>query len=341
MITSHFLCSEQAVQPNRLTFAGTQNFTVDIWTYPADSGFSVEMNLCVGFFFFLSFVFQLCAMFCQPLKLGYWYLFPDSESGDAEHVSFVRTTDSTGKVQYENGETRTAVRPAEDIKKHLNYELRINWLRFVEYSGSGSLVLFTIAILAGVTDINLLVCMFVLSATCMLLGIVAEIILRIKNALKMFWVVAERGYVRDLETYTNKMGRLIALITSSPDKLTPTDFDTISKALGEHVETLKVCEDILKFRECFESIAAMLKAGFYLSHMLGWLCIAVPWFMVGMQLKRWYEPCDAESLAPPLSLLQLLGIEVTNTLSSQVSATLLLCCCCCPLSYILFTVLAF
>ncbi len=77
-------------------------------------------------------------------------------------------------------------------KPYLARELHFNWWRFVEYSASGSLVLITIALLAGIVDMELLVCMFFMAATCMLLGIVAEFALRAKNVLKK--VLEEHSY---------------------------------------------------------------------------------------------------------------------------------------------------
>ncbi len=326
----------KAVAPNELTFAGTQNFTVDIWTYPADANAPVNVAWCVGFFFFLSFIFQLMAMCCGGreggiFKLGYYYLFPDDmyQSGDEHHVKIVRTPDATLTVtNKQSGASEKKLLPVDEIVKHVNLELRFNWLRFVEYSASGSLVLFTIAVLAGVTDINLLVCMFFLSATCMLLGIVAEIALRIRNALKMFWVVPERvTSIQDAEALIRiAKASLQQSQKYTPDNkqevtgLTSTDRGKIEKALGDYAQLLEKSRDTLKFKDSIEAIRSMLKVGFRLSHLLGWVCIAVPWVMVGMQLGRWYEPCDAESLVPSPSLFRLLGIEVTNTPSSQVSS---------------------
>ena len=54
----------RSAKPNELTFRGTQNFTVDIWSYPVDTGSPVNMGWCVAAFFLLSFTFQLFAFCC-------------------------------------------------------------------------------------------------------------------------------------------------------------------------------------------------------------------------------------------------------------------------------------
>lgn len=54
-----------------------------------------------------------------------------------------------------------------------------NAARFVEYSFSGSLVFFTVAISCGVTDMELLLCLYVLTWACMICGSAAEICLRL------------------------------------------------------------------------------------------------------------------------------------------------------------------
>jgi hypothetical protein len=309
----------KAASPNQLTFADTQNFTVDIWTYPADADSAVNMNLCVGFFFFLSFIFQLSAMVCggeggcccnNLLGLGYWYLFPDDHSGDDSHVDFLRRPNAVAKIQTGSGSSAQFVHQAQAVARHMDYEMRINWLRFVEYSASGSLVLFTIAILAGVIDINLLVCMFFLSATCMLLGIVAEMCLRIKNALKMFRAVALDRWNVLSDTDSRRM---VASLEAAAG------LDAVSKE--RLIRALGVCQDTGQFFAAqLDTIANMLYYGFYLSHILGWVCIAVPWVIVWNQLEHWYAPCEAESLLPPSALLKLLGVNQGETASSQVQA---------------------
>ena len=56
-----------AAVPNTLDFAGSQNFTLDMWTYPRDSGMQVDLGWCVAAFFFLSFFFQVCFIWGDAL----------------------------------------------------------------------------------------------------------------------------------------------------------------------------------------------------------------------------------------------------------------------------------
>lgn len=119
-------------------------------------------------FFLLSAVFQtMAALSFGPLG-GYAQMFQDSSVGDDESVDVLL-----------HPQAKFAARIVDNAR----YEMRFNWLRFVEYSASGSLVLFTIALLLGITDVDLLVCIFMLAAACMLLGILAEVFQRAANCL--------------------------------------------------------------------------------------------------------------------------------------------------------------
>jgi hypothetical protein len=51
------VCS--AAVPNTLDFAGSQNFSLEMWTYPKNSGIEVDLGWCVAAFFLLSFFFQV------------------------------------------------------------------------------------------------------------------------------------------------------------------------------------------------------------------------------------------------------------------------------------------
>lgn len=314
----------RAARPNALRFAGSQNFTVDIWTYPVDAGSPINMGWCVCAFFLLSFAFQLSAMCCGGTHngpLSYSYLFPGDDSGDDRHVSFVRTPNSG--VTAGNKEV---LRKPGDIVEHTREEMRFNWLRFVEYSASGSLVLFTAAILVGVTDLNLLMCIFLLSATCMLLGIAAEICLRVKNALKMVLVVPRRVEqlfiadqairVQHTKTMLESVKELKVVTTDgSKTSCIPLTTDLsheLSMVLDEHLKLLQDSQDTLTCLEPVDTMINMLRIGFWLTHLLGWACIVLPWAIVYAQLDKWYEPCGAEALSPPLALLRALGVALDS-----------------------------
>lgn len=123
----------------------------------------MEVNLlyCVCAFFGLSFVFQLVAMI--PYGGGYNKIFVEKQSTD--------------NVKFED--------VSEDKRNEwfLNI-VHFNWLRFIEYSISGSLVLFTIALVSGVVDFELLLCIFFLSLACMILGLIAEWCMRIEVVIQ-------------------------------------------------------------------------------------------------------------------------------------------------------------
>ena len=143
-------------------------------------------------------------------------------------------------------------------------EIQFNWLRFVEYSASGSLVLFTIAILLGVADVDLLVCIFMLAAACMLLGIVAEVFQRAANCL----------------------GSITNVLQDCGNA------DALQCALFVRNFLIR------PFQMCF-----------WLAHLLGWLCILVPWIIVLTRFDSWFKPCGADSLQLGRLLMVSMGVR--------------------------------
>jgi hypothetical protein len=61
--------------------------------------------------------------------------------------------------------------------------LTINWLRYVEYSVSASLMMLCVSLVAGIVDMELLMCFLVLTWGCMLAGWGAEVFLRMSQVL--------------------------------------------------------------------------------------------------------------------------------------------------------------
>lgn len=141
-----------------------------------DAGMDVDLKWCVLIFFGLSFVFQMgVSAYSFVAKKGYYSIFHnDILSGKDTAVD---------TMPY-----RTLLEmPADErqIKLWTDDILRFNWARFVEYTFSGSLVLFTIALIAGISDFEILLLIYVLSAACMLMGLGAEYCMRIMYALKV------------------------------------------------------------------------------------------------------------------------------------------------------------
>lgn len=175
-------------------------------------------------------------------------MFDETQSSDAEDVL--------------NSKEAQRMNDTAAFGRFMARELHFNWWRFVEYSASGSLVLITIALLAGIVDVELLVCMFVLAATCMLLGIVAEFALRARNVL-----------VKVVE-HTKKWS------------------STLSRGLGAK-HPLEILSPVL------DNICDKLSVCFWMSHILGWACIILPWGVILAHYAAWWSTCDAETLAVP------------------------------------------
>lgn len=129
-----------------------------MWAYPQDADTEINLLWLVASFFALSFGFQLAVMI--PCTGGYNKIF---RSMDNDDVTFEL---------------------AQDKGVWVSSMLYFNWLRFVEYSFSGSIVLASIAIVSGIVDSELLLCIVFLSGACMIFGLVAEWCLRILVVLK-------------------------------------------------------------------------------------------------------------------------------------------------------------
>jgi hypothetical protein len=68
-----------------------------------------------------------------------------------------------------------------------------NWLRFVEYSISASIMLVIIALLNGITDLHILVSIAVLTASCQVCGALAEYIYEFNMRIK--WILHFNGWL--------------------------------------------------------------------------------------------------------------------------------------------------
>lgn len=72
-------------------------------------------------------------------------------------------------------------------------------LRLIEYSISASLMTLAIAVEAGITDVYTLVCMFILMSTCMLCGLLADLVSQ--NSVDLAWCLHAIGWVTCLTAY--------------------------------------------------------------------------------------------------------------------------------------------
>ncbi len=184
-------------------------------------------------------------------SLSYWQMFDATQRYDADDIKL-------------SNEAKDMDDPAA-FGSFMSRELHFNWWRFVEYSASGSLVLITIALLAGIVDMELLVCMFFLAATCMLLGIVAEFALRARNVL-----------VKVVE-HTKTLTRVKELKRDPRPEAQQHPLYILSPVLDNICDKLSFC--------------------FWMSHILGWVCIFVPWGVILAHYAAWWSTCEAETLS--------------------------------------------
>jgi hypothetical protein len=252
-----------AAPPNMLDFTGSENFAVEMWTYPKNSGISIDLGWCVAAFFMLSFLFQagleVISLSNNFRALRYSEMFDNQNPSDSQHQA----------------EMEAALNGNDPVKFAilLAVELHCNWWRFVEYTFSGSLVLVTIALLAGIVDVEVLVCIFFLAATCMLAGLVAEFALRARNALKNVEVFMEKMCMP-------KMGN-----TENP-------YSKITPILDDIAEKMSMC--------------------FRVSHFVGWVGIIVSWGVIIGHYDAWWRSCEADSLSLSDALINIaLGRNAT------------------------------
>ena len=184
-------------------------------------------------FFLLSSAFQLVVSIMSTCQSGYYAIFASPELGDETYEErFV------GNIV--DGKVKPFLYAA--VGRWCSDMLAFNVLRFVEYTFSGSLVLVIISVVAGIVDIELLACIFLLSATCMLLGLVAEYCMRGSIVLKV--------------VQSNMKG-------SGADPLM-------------HVLYI---------------VRGQLKVAFLVSHILAWLCIILPWYIIYLHYLSWWNQC--------------------------------------------------
>lgn len=92
-----------------------------------------------------------------------------------------------------------------------------NPLRFIEYSFSASIMLISIALLNGVTDINLITSIAVLTSACQLCGLVVEFI----EEIKIKWLLHITGWLQFIWAYGIIGHAFFRTIKASNDNSTP------------------------------------------------------------------------------------------------------------------------
>lgn len=137
------------------------NHSLRIFSFPESTNVRIALHVVILTFFFLSFFFQVLVEVC-PLgeKNIYTKMFPVTEPTEKQDI----------------------------VAKSLG----VNWIRYLEYSISAYCVLLSVALLAGITDICLLVCFSVLCHVCMILGLCAE------WCLRCYWYTHVKGPKNDI-----------------------------------------------------------------------------------------------------------------------------------------------
>lgn len=192
----------------------------------------VDLAWCVLMFFALSFVFQMgVSIYSWIARKGYYTIFHNDSDGKD-----TATDTKQFKAFLDENPSET------DVELWCSDILAFNWARFVEYTFSGSLVLFTISLIAGIADFEMLLFIYTLSAACMLMGLAAEYCMRISFSLKM--MASNRGQLPDYAK---------GIITST--------------------------------------IIPQLRISFAVLHGFAWVCILVPWYIIYVHYRGWWEQC--------------------------------------------------
>lgn len=164
-------------KPTRLDFVrdpGNESmWEAEIWTYPADANYRVQFKwIAIGFF--------TCSWFFQIINhIMYDKWLFDMEGLDDGSQFDIITLNCKSEIQRTTHGLVGQVRSEVMIS-----DLRFNFMRFIEYSLSGTLVLLSMALVSGIVDKDILTCITVMSGVCMLLGITGEAMLRVSNILK-------------------------------------------------------------------------------------------------------------------------------------------------------------
>jgi hypothetical protein len=206
--SANYTCSPLSSQ------SGNGTLTIHSTPYPARTNFSLNLGALVIAFFALSSVFQFAVMWagkdkdgnmCDLYKAMFELPADEAETAAAAGKEETPTDEETAKEPEveEKDTTEQKKKPllaitnagvdndqgdaAETEQSNDDDEIRriltINWLRYVEYSVSASLMMLCVSLVAGIVDMELLMCFLVLTWGCMLAGWGAEVFLRMSQVL--------------------------------------------------------------------------------------------------------------------------------------------------------------
>lgn len=132
--------------------------------FPQRTEFHLSISAIAMSFFALSFAFQL----------GVEFIGDTTPQHGAEKKPWFRHLyeEMFGTEAGGGGDTREMI-------------LCINYLRYIEYSVSASIMMLAISLVAGIYDMDLLLCIFFLTWACMICGYGSEILIRIRQVILM------------------------------------------------------------------------------------------------------------------------------------------------------------
>lgn len=262
------LAEKHYAPPNELSFkaddpqcTGSDIVTLSVMPFPKRTDYYLSIVGLTLSFFALSFTFQLATEFI---------------GGSANGKSF---THLYYHMFFLHGDTANKDRDPESMV------LRINWLRYVEYSISASIMMLAISLVAGIYDFDLLLCIFFLTWACMLCGYGSEVLIRIRQVL-----LVGRGKVIEGVIIVNQnvndpiegQQKGVSFNIQRGDH----GYESVEKK-NESVEsesqdtTHPIGHPIDKELNAIHEIISNLSLwGAIGMHIVGWVCVFVPWYII-------------------------------------------------------------
>jgi hypothetical protein len=264
-------------KPNTLNFTSSNNTVLQTWTYPSDADMKISLKWCACVFFLLSIVFQAIpwveglSRYCLSKTISgrlYSAIFNSDESDDVTFDDYLALY--------------------KDYDNHILWcsrMLAFNELRFYEYSVSGSLVLLTIAMISGINDVELLMCIYALAFACMIFGLVAEYALRGKVVLDTILRNSElRGnYNTEKGIVDGCTASCLSCGTKEPEVKKDILFAGLGTPILDHV---------------FKVMHGQLHVAFWVSYITAWICIAIPWYIIIMHYDGWWGGGQCKDISP-------------------------------------------
>lgn len=143
---------------------------------------------------------------------------------------------------------------------------QVHWLRYVEYSISASVMLMIVAAGSDITNVDLLLCIAFLSASCMIFGLASDLCRR-AGYYRNYSVLFSGGKGEEGE------GNMFFGILPDP------------KSYNRN-SALQV------MRRTFSQASLFF-------HLMGWVCILVPWGIIIDHFSMWWQSCDTTDAGPP------------------------------------------